>query len=280
MTADTSNLNASDDKDFELKEDIRLLGRLLGDTVRQQEGDHVFELIETIRQLSVQFYRDNDAPSKQSLEQVLADLTPEQAVLVVRAFSYFSHLANLAEDQHHIRRSRIHEILGDNPRPGSLANAFVHLADVGISGSVVRDFFKSALVSPVLTAHPTEVRRKSTMRHEMEVARLLDKRGREHLTPSETIEIDQQLSRSVLTVWQTNILRQSKMDVRDEVENGLSYYDYTFLREIPKFYADLEDRLDQLNADRAGEAVNSFLRMGSWIGGDRDGHPFVNALIS
>ncbi len=196
---------------------------------------------------------------------------------MVRAFSYFSHLANIAEDQHHIRRIRAHDIAGDRPRAGTIANALEHIGSAGISGAAVRSFFADALISPVLTAHPTEVRRKSTMRHEMEVAAQLDNRERGHRTPAELAAIEDQLRRSVLTVWQTNLLRQSKLAVRDEVENGLSYYDFTFLRELPKFYAALEDRLDAIDPSETAAPVPSFLRIGSWIGGDRDGNPFVTA---
>ena len=265
------------DKDLPLREDIRLLGRLLGDCVREQEGEDVFEIIENIRQISIRFYRDDDGSAKQELEACLNALDPDQAVQVVRAFSYFSHLANIAEDEHHIRRTRAHDIAGDRPRPGTIANALDHARASGITGAAIRTFFEDALVNPVLTAHPTEVRRKSTMRHEMDVAAQLDKRARGHWTPDELTAIEAQLRRAVLTVWQTNLLRQARMIVHDEVENGLSYYDHTFLRELPKFYATLEDRLDRFDPDNAGAAISSFLRVGSWIGSDRDGNPFVTA---
>lgn len=271
--------NAAGDKDLPLLDDIRLLGRLLGDCVREQEGADIFDIIENIRQTSIRFYRDDDGSAKRELEKFLDALDPEHAVQVVRAFSYFSHLANIAEDQHHIRRTRAHDIAGDAPRAGTIANALDHAGLVGISAAAVRAFFNDALVSPVLTAHPTEVRRKSTMRHEMEVAAQLDNRERGHRTPAELAAIEEQLRRSVLTVWQTNLLRQSKLAVRDEVENGLSYYDFTFLRELPKFYAALEDRLDALDPDGVGGPIHSFLRVGSWIGGDRDGNPFVTADV-
>ncbi|NQW00634.1 MAG: phosphoenolpyruvate carboxylase [Rhodospirillales bacterium] len=269
----------TDDKDLPLRDDIRLLGRLLGDTVREQEGADTFNIVENIRRTSIRFYRDDDELSRQELEESLAALSPEQAVQVVRAFSYFSHLANIAEDQHHTRRTRAHDMAGDAPRAGTIANALGHLQKAGVPAETLRAFFKDALVSPVLTAHPTEVRRKSTMRHEMEIARLLDKRERGSWTPEEKKQFDDQLRRSVLTVWQTNLLRQSKLIVRDEVLNGLSYYDYTFLRQLPRFYAALEDRLNEIDPDAADIALNSFLRIGSWIGGDRDGNPFVSAEV-
>jgi phosphoenolpyruvate carboxylase len=271
--------NETDDKDLPLREDIRLLGRLLGDCVREQEGEAVFDIIENIRQTSIRFYRDDDGSAKQELETILNALNPDQAVQVVRGFSYFSHLANIAEDQHHIRRTRAHDIAGDAPRAGTIVSALESAGRAGISSAAIRAFFQDALVSPVLTAHPTEVRRKSTMRHEMEVAAQLDNRERGQRTPAEFTAIEKQLRRAVLTVWQTNLLRQSKLAVRDEVENGLTYYDFTFLRELPKFYAALEDRLDSLDPDGAGDTINSFLRIGSWIGGDRDGNPFVTADV-
>ncbi len=152
------------------------------------------------------------------------------------------------------------------PRPPASA-----LADL-------RKFFASALVSPVLTAHPTEVRRKSTMDREMEVAALLDRRERVQLTPDEAEASDEQLRRAVLTLWQTNLLRRTKLTVLDEVTNGLSFYDYTFLHEVPRLLCALEDRLDGDGEVAAGELA-SFLRMGSWIGGDRDGNPFVTAEV-
>ncbi|MDU6375398.1 MAG: phosphoenolpyruvate carboxylase, partial [Bradyrhizobium sp.] len=125
--------------------------------------------------------------------------------------------------------------------------------------------------------HPTEVRRKSTMDREMEVAMLLDRRERMQLTPDEREANDEALRRAVLTLWQTNLLRRTKLTVLDEVTNGLSFYDYTFLREVPRLLCTLEDRLND-GAEVAGDLA-SFLRMGSWIGGDRDGNPFVTAEV-
>ena len=269
----------SADKDQPLREDIRLLGRLLGDCVCEQEGEATFDIIETIRRTSIRFYRDDEDEAKRELEATLRELSPEQAVQVVRAFSYFSHLANIAEDEHHIRRVRAHDIAGDAPRAGTIANSLERAKAAGISNAAIQAFFDGALVQPVLTAHPTEIRRKSTMRHETEIATQLDKHERGGWTAEELAAIEGQLRRSVLAVWQTNLLRQAKMIVRDEVDNGLSYYDHTFLRELPKFYAALEDRLGLFDPARAGQAMPSFLRIGSWIGGDRDGNPFVTADV-
>jgi phosphoenolpyruvate carboxylase len=267
------------DKDVPLRDDIRLLGRILGDTVREQEGEEVFELVEQIRRASIRFHRDNEIAARRELEATLDSLSADQTLAIVRAYSYFSHLANIAEDQHHIRRNRAHAIAGSAPRPGSLAYAFQRTREMGVEPSVLGDFFDRALVSPVLTAHPTEVRRKSTLTRELEIAQLLDERERAAGDEAELALNEEGLRRAVLILWRTNMLRQTRLTVIDEVANGLSYYDYTFFHELPRLYATIEDSLVKLGAKRDGKPVPSFLRVGSWIGGDRDGNPFVTADV-
>jgi phosphoenolpyruvate carboxylase len=266
-----------DAEDARLRTDIRLLGRILGDTVRDQEGADVFDLVERIRQTSIRFHRDDDKPARRELEIILDSMSTSQTVRIVRAFSYFSHLANIAEDQNNIRQMRARSTAVGSPRSGTLASTLSHAHTAGFSPADLRKFFASALVSPVLTAHPTEVRRKSTIDREMEIAALLDRRERVQLTPEEFAASDEELRREVLTLWQTNLLRRTKLTVLDEVANGLSFYDYTFLHEVPRLHCALEDRLNE--ADGTQGELASFLRMGSWIGGDRDGNPFVTAEV-
>ncbi len=267
------------DKDAPLREDIRLLGRVLGDTVRDQQGEAVFELIERIRQTSVRFRRDDDRAARGELETILDALSREQTIQVVRAFSYFSHLANIAEDQHHIRRTRAHLLAGSPPREGSLARALGQAFANGHKPAELAAFFDTAVVSPVLTAHPTEVQRKSILNCQTEIAHLLDARDRMALTPEEQAENFEALRRAVLTLWQTRMLRPARLSVVDEVANGLSYFDTTFLRELPRLYANLEDQLAERDASLTGLELPPFLRVGSWIGGDRDGNPYVTAKV-
>ena len=141
----------------------------------------------------------------------------------------------------------------------------------------LRRFFAEAMVVPVLTAHPTEVRRKSMIDREMEVADLLAERDRYELTVEEAAINEAALRRAILTLWQTNLLRRARLQVADEVNNSLAYYDYTFLKELPRFYADLEAALGEFGA--GSTPLPSFFRMGSWIGGDRDGNPYVNENV-
>ncbi len=264
-----------------LVEDIRLLGRILGDVIRDQEGVAAYELIEQVRTLSVAFRRDADQEADKALKTLLKDLSGDQTVSVIRAFTYFSHLANLAEDRHHIRRRAIHERAGDT-QEGSIDVALARLRWAGIAPKTISDTLARSFVSPVLTAHPTEVQRKSILDAERGIAQLLTARdsikamalagssAKDALSPRELAANEAQLRARVVQLWQTRLLRFSKLTVADEIENALSYYEATFLREIPKIYASLERELGI-------QPVHSFLRMGQWIGGDRDGNPNVNA---
>ena len=266
------------DKDLPLKEDTRLLGRLLGDVLRAQTGEAGFARVEAIRQTAIRFRRAGpaDAPAvKRELDESLNRLPIAQTLEVVRAFSYFSHLVNIAEDVHQNRRRRVHALAGSPPQNGSMARALEHAAGMGADGTALFKWFSAALVSPVLTAHPTEVQRRSILDCEREIARLLKWRDRVDFTPDEVAEFESGLYRQVLGLWQTAMLRLTKLRVADEIENGLAFYRYTFLTEIPKIYAALEQTLRRDFALGRDARLPPFLRMGSWIGGDRDGNPNV-----
>ena len=175
------------EEDVRLREDIRLLGRILGNTVRDQEGADVFDLVERIRQTSIRFHRDEDKQARQELEAILDSMSISQTLRIVRAFSYFSHLANIAEDQNNIRQMRARSAASGAPRSGTLATTLAHARAAGFSADDLRKFFSDALISPVLTAHPTEVRRKSTIDREMEIAALLDRHERVQLTDRKSV---------------------------------------------------------------------------------------------
>ena len=278
-SADTTRRTRENERP--LVEDIRLLGRILGDVIRDQDGEAAFNLVEQIRTLSVAFRRHADQDADRALKKLLVSLTGDQTVSVIRAFTYFSHLANLAEDRHHIRRRAIHERAG-NTQEGSIDVALSRLRWAGIAPTTIVQTLASSFVSPVLTAHPTEVQRKSILDAERGIAQLLVARdtirlqalaaqsGKDALTPRELARNEAQMRARVTQLWQTRLLRFTKLTVADEIENALSYYEATFLREIPRLYGDLERELGQ-------QDIHSFLRMGHWIGGDRDGNPNVSA---
>ncbi|HEX7933206.1 MAG TPA: phosphoenolpyruvate carboxylase, partial [Paraburkholderia sp.] len=269
-----SNGRTRDDKDHPLFQDIRYLGRLLGDVLREQEGDEVFDVVETIRQTAVRFRREDDNAAAQTLDKKLRSLSPEQTVSVVRAFSYFSHLANIAEDRHRNRRHRIHALAGSAAQPGTIAYALERLVEAGNAATpVLQQFFNDALIMPVLTAHPTEVQRKSILDAQHDVARLLAERDQQ-LTERERAHNEAMLRARVTSLWQTRMLRDSRLTVADEIENALSFYRATFLEEIPALYADIEEALKEHGLEAR---LPPFFQMGSWIGGDRDGNPNVTA---
>lgn len=256
------------EKNRPLVEDIRFLGRILGDVIREQEGKEAYELIERIRQLSVAYRLKADASAGRVLDRLLKNLTADQTVTVIRAFSYFSHLANIAEDRHHVRRRRIHEHEGRR-QEGSLAVAFERLHRADHRAADIARTLADACISPVLTAHPTEVQRQSILAAERALAELLLQR--DALSTDQDRHDNEQVVRSRVTqLWQTRMLRTARLTVADEIENVLGYYPATFLREIPRLYRDVEREL-------GGHAVGPFLRMGHWIGGDRDGNPNVTA---
>jgi len=272
-------MDADFDADQPLRDDIRLLGRLLGDTVRDQEGSAAFDLVERVRQSSIAFRRGDDVAARRELERILDALSREETMVVVRAFSYFSHLANLAEDLDNIRRGRQSEIGGEPPGDGSLVRALDRVEAAGIGPEALWEFFSTAAIVPVLTAHPTEVQRKSVRDLEMKIERLLRARDRSRLTPRERAAGDEAVRRSVLALWQTRMLRLEKLGVIDEVANGLSFFEQTFLPQVPAMYGALEDELERRHPGRPWADVPSGLRIGSWIGGDRDGNPFVNEAV-
>ncbi|MEO8536307.1 MAG: phosphoenolpyruvate carboxylase, partial [Betaproteobacteria bacterium] len=235
------------DNELPVKEDTRLLGRVLGDDLRAQLGDEGYERVESIRQTAIGFRRatgDEADRHRRALADLLNPLPIAQALDVVRAFSYFSHLANIAEDVHRKRRRRAHALAGSPPRRGDIADALQRLAASGVDQAAAQRWLDEARVSPVLTAHPTEVQRKSILDVEREIARLLTWRDRTALTPDEASEFAFRLHTSVLELWQTAMLRLSRLQVKDEIDNALAYYRYTFLDEIPRLYGSFEKRVE------------------------------------
>jgi len=243
--------NRSTQAEERLREDRRLLGRVLGDVVREQAGAAVFDTIERIRQTAVGFRRGDTAPGE--LEAQLDALDIEQTLHVVRAFSYFSLLLNIAEDAH------AHREAADGP--GSFGYALARSREAGATPEALATWFARARVSPVLTAHPTEVQRQSILDCERGIARLVARPAGEAR--------DAALELEVLRLWLTSMLRLTKLEVADEIANGLAYFRLTFFEELPRLYAQLEAAL--------GARLPSFLWIGTWIGGDRDGNPNVGA---
>src|SRR5258706_10995977 len=270
-------MDRTDDKDAPLAEDIRLLGRLLGDTIRTYEGEFTFDLIETIRRLAVASRRLEDVAARRSLAQTLDALSDEQAVLVVRAFSYFSLLANIAEDRHHIRRHRVVRREGAKPLASTLRGLFAESRERNAHREDAVRSFSRIRVAPVLTAHPTEVQRRSTLDCQLAIASVLGTLDGADVLPEEREAAEVEIRRLIATLWQTRMLRAVKLGVRDEIENALAYFEYTFIDALPRLHIEVEDAIAKMPGDADRPDLPVLLAVGSWVGGDRDGNPFVTA---
>ncbi|MBW6528866.1 phosphoenolpyruvate carboxylase [Sphingomonas sp. RHCKR7] len=236
--------------------DVRYLGRVLGDVIRAYGGDKLYERTEAIRSASVERHRGNGQGSP---DVGLGALDLDETLDFVRGFMLFSMLANLAEDRQGIAAEE----------GADVAAALQRLAEEGVDRDQVLALLDRALIAPVLTAHPTEVRRKSMIDHRNRIAQLMALRDRGIDTTPEGDQVDEAIVRQVALLWQTRVLRRERLYVTDEVETALSYLRDVFLPVIPALYQ---------RWDRAlGARVPAFLRPGSWIGGDRDGNPFVTA---
>jgi phosphoenolpyruvate carboxylase len=262
-----------------LRQDIRLLGKTLGDVIRECDGKGVYDVIEKLRRTAVKFRREGNERDSRALERAIARLGDKDASSVARAFSYFLQLSNIAEDRDQNRRQRKHQLQDTQPMRGSLQSALNTLQDKGVSRKKILAWLQQACIVPVLTAHPTEVQRKSTLDIHRDIAHQLSLNDTP-LTPMESRVLQQKLAGLVATMWQTRMLRWQKLTVIDEIDNALSYYNTAFLKAIPKLYQELNLRLQgpgTSSFDASPSALPAFLQMGSWIGGDRDGNPNVNA---
>ncbi|MCX6471237.1 MAG: phosphoenolpyruvate carboxylase [Corynebacteriales bacterium] len=259
-----------------LREDIRLLGGLLGDIVREHAGTEIFDLVERARVESFRVRRSEI--DRGELADTLSGVDVSEAIPVIRAFSHFALLANLAEDIHRERRRAVHVRAGDPPVASSLAATHAKLDAAGLDDAAVGKALADAVVVPVITAHPTETRRRTVFETQRRITDLMRFRGRTELTPAEDDEVVAGLRRQILTLWQTALIRLERLRIEDEIEVGLRYYDAAFFEVIPAINASLRADLRTRYPD-AGLGDDPILRMGSWIGGDRDGNPFVTDRI-
>jgi phosphoenolpyruvate carboxylase len=262
-----------DDKDHLLDEDIRLLGRLIGQVVAAQAGTEVYELVERVRRAAVVARRAGTVDVALAAE--LAALDIDRALHVIRAFSLFSSLANIAEDVHSNRRRRHHRRAGSPPQVGSLLHTLDALAAAGAGAAEVAALLDRVEVTPVLTAHPTEVRRQTVLDAQRAIAELLTARDRTDLTPDERTAWERELELQVLVLWETAMLRLSKLRARDEINESLRYYELTLFDGIVALHDEAERAVAERWPELAGHHLRPMLTMGSWIGGDRDGNPFI-----
>ena len=259
-----------------MREDIRLLGAILGDTVREQNGEEVFDLVERARVESFRVRRSEI--DRAQLAGLFDGIDIHQAIPVIRAFTHFALLANVAEDIHRERRRAVHVAAGELPQNSSLAATYRKLDSAQLESATVADALTGALVSPVITAHPTETRRRTVFDTQHRITELMRLRLHGHTQTEDGRDLERELRRHILTLWQTALIRLSRLKISDEIETGLRYYPAAFFDVIPQVNAEVRDALRARWPD-AHLLDEPILRPGSWIGGDRDGNPNVTADV-
>ncbi|MDT5019091.1 MAG: phosphoenolpyruvate carboxylase, partial [Mycobacterium sp.] len=259
-----------------MREDIRLLGAILGDTVREQNGEAVFDLVERARVESFRVRRSEI--DRAELAGMFDGIDIHRAIPVIRAFTHFALLANVAEDIHRERRRAVHVAAGEPPQDSSLAATYVKLDSAELDSARVADALAGALVSPVITAHPTETRRRTIFDTQHRITELMRLRLHGHARADDGRDVERELRRHILTLWQTALIRLSRLKIQDEIETGLRYYQAAFFEVVPKVNAEVRDALRTRwpGVEMLDEPI---LRPGSWIGGDRDGNPNVTADV-
>jgi phosphoenolpyruvate carboxylase len=262
---------------------IRLLGNLLGETIIEQEGQAVFELEEEFRAMA-KSWRAGDRSVQARIEQMLPELLEDMArtLAVLKAFTTYFQLINLAEEQERVNilrdRARAAQQKGE-PMRETIADALRRLRSDGMTADEMRNLLKELLIMPVFTAHPTESKRRAILQRLKEIAGLLRTLEQRDLLPKEEEQIIERLRENIVILWQSDETRDRPPTVMDEVRNGMYYFENTVFYVAPQIYRELEHALAEAYP---GEEFNlpPFLRYGSWIGGDRDGNPNVKVDIT
>lgn len=263
-----------------LRRDVRFLGNILGDVLVHQGGTELLDIVERIRELSKSLRADFQQALFEEFQATIGRLSPENRHQVIRAFAIYFQLVNIAEQNHRVRRKRDYErSAGDEIQPGSIESIVLELKEQRIPDSEVQEMLKNISLELVMTAHPTEAMRRAVLDIHHRIASQLMQLDNPTLTAKERVMLKESLTNEVATLWQTDELRDRKPTVTDEVRNGLFYFDETLFDVLPEVYEELERCLDKYYPGHAWH-VPSFLRFGSWIGGDRDGNPSVTAEVT
>lgn len=263
-----------------LRRDIRFLGHILGEVLVHQGGNDLLDVVERIREMSKSLRAHYVVEIYDEFKKTISSLDPENRHQVIRAFAIYFQLVNIAEQNHRIRRKRDYErSSGESVQPGSIESIVQELKNTNIPYSEVQEILKSISLELVMTAHPTEAMRRAVLDINLRISEDMMKLDNPNLTYREREQLREKLLGEVLNLWQTDELRDRKPTVIDEVRNGLYYFDETLFDVLPEVYHELERCLNKYYPEDKWH-VPSFLKFGSWIGGDRDGNPSVKANVT
>ena len=271
---------APSSSDAQLRSNIRLLGNILGEVIKEQEGTIFFELEEFIRQSTKEYRSTRNAEIQKRLSKKIASLNVSSMRRLIRAFSTYFQLINIAEQHHRIQRMRDQKMHGTSHYPqGSLRHTLLFAKKKKVTAAEIRRFLSQLSISPVFTAHPTEALRRTMLEKHSRIWQILEEFDEKNLLPSEREELLLSAKRNITSLWQTEETRSYDITPLDEVTNGLFYYTQVLQYTIPAFYRELEHALAETYPALV-DKIPSFLQFGSWIGGDRDGNPFVTADVT
>lgn len=278
--AEAANEQTQANSNHLLRRDVRFLGTILGEILVSEAGNELFNTVEKIREMSKSLRACFVPELFNTLKDTIRSLKPETRYQVIRAFAIYFQLVNIAEQNHRIRRKRDYErAAADSVQPGSIQSIIGELAKAGTPEREVLDILEGISLELVMTAHPTEAMRRAILDINQTIASDMKEWDNPTLTFKERENLQQKLHNEVLTLWQTDELRDRKPTVIDEVRNGMYYFDETLFDVLPEIYKEVERCLGQYYPSVAWH-VPAFLRFGSWIGGDRDGNPSVTAKVT
>ena len=259
-------------KEAPLRRDVRNLGRILGEVIKEQAGEAVFDSVERLRNLSI----DSREKGRIAQDSSLASMDLKHAFLVVRAFAIYFELVNLAETNHRKRRRRAGQVNHSEPQAGTISGTFRRFKKAGISFNEVFAALHSVRAIPVFTAHPTEVARRTVLMKRERLSKLLESLDVSPLTDESAEKVAGEIAAEITALWQSDEVRRRTPTVRDEIKMGLDYYRASLIRTVPEVYDEIARALNaEYNSDLKAADLPRVIAFGSWIGGDRDGNPFV-----
>lgn len=267
------------DKNASLRSDVNMLGNILGEVLVLYGGKELFDKVESIREMTKSIRKTFDADTYHALKKEISDLEEPLRQQVIRAFSIYFHLINMAEQNHRIRRKRQYLLEEGASQPFSIERAVAKVKQNNLENDMIQEILNELSIELIITAHPTEATKRTVLEIQKRISVHLRKLDNPTLTQREKADIKESLFNEVTALWHTNELRQRKPKVLDEVKNGLYYFDQTLFETLPNIFQELETQLQEQIPGEDWQVPN-FIRFGSWIGGDRDGNPNVTPEIT
>ncbi len=262
-----------------LRNDVKKLGNILGEILVHHGGIDLFNKVEAIREMAKSLRNEYDENTYKQLKDVISSLEPPIRQQVIRAFSIYFHLINIAEQNHRIRRRRQYQLHEQGIQPFSLEGALLSVKENELSSDELERVLNDLSIELIITAHPTEAAKRTVLEIQKRISTILQQFENPMITKNERKKLDESLANEVTALWQTDELRHRKPKVLDEVKNGLYYFDQTLFETLPAVHQELELQLKDYFPDHDWRVPN-FVHFGSWIGGDRDGNPNVTPEVT